>query len=165
MTTRDPRPYDGSIERVDGTRPFNCYLWPTEQWVFNRENPRPFVDFDMRVEIIALADGRFATEGLVSSIEQNRDLWDRPCVFPTRAAAIRASAARMIRKCRATIRSQSWHRVGVTAQNAPAIIHWARALVARETGGLEPRAITIRVPPPPRKFTGLPLFDIEDCRS
>lgn len=163
MTARDPFPYDGPIARADGARPFNRYLWPSEQWVFYREHPRSHVDFEMRIEIVALADGRFATCGFVHSIEREVDLNGRRCVFTCRRAAVRASAARTIRLCRLMVRND-WKRPGITAQTMPEIISWARTVAARETGGAAPRPISVYVPPPqpaPRARTGLPLFDFE----
>lgn len=156
----DPFPYDGPIERVDGVRPFNRFLWPTEQWSFYDEHPERYVDFSMRIEIVALVDGRFSTDGFTYNIEDGRRYGRERCVFQSRSDALRASAAGMIRQCRYTIRN-GWKRMGVTPQTAPMIIGWARAVVARETGGPTPKPIGIRVPPLPvtRRKTGLPLFD------
>jgi hypothetical protein len=158
--SNDPFPYDGPIRSVDGCRPLNGYLWPTEQWVYYNDHPKPHVDFDMRIEIVALGDGRFATCGWVRSIEQGKDFYGQKPAFATRTEAIRSSAARMIRLCRRIVRG-NWDRIGVKA-NAPKIITWARHVVARETGQPEPRPIQFRMPappPPPIRLTGLPLFD------
>lgn len=161
---RDPQPYGGPIERYDGGRPFNGFLWPTEVWVFYLDNPsHPHVVYDMRIEIVALADGRVSTCGWVHGIEKNRDFWGAPCVYASRREAIRVSAARMIRSCRRIVRG-SWRCMGVRADTAPAIIGWARTVVARETGGPAPRPISpffAPPPPPPPARSGLPLFDYE----
>ncbi|PTW37208.1 hypothetical protein [Rhodovulum kholense] len=87
-TWRDPWPYDGPIQRADGARPFNHYLWPTEQWVASRET-RLNNTFDMRIEITHLADKRFLTCGWVLGIETGTDFYGRPCVFDDRTVAIR----------------------------------------------------------------------------
>ena len=153
----DPWPYDGPIERADGRRPFNRYLWPTERWVFEHETGI-LSDFMMRIEVVWLADGRFATSGFVHDIEQHIDSKGQRCVFADRSVAIRASAARMIRLCRAAVR----HGFGWTGlHRAPEIITWAREVVARETGSETPKAIAFQMPKPRPAPTGLPLFDME----
>jgi len=66
----DPSPYDGPIERVDGVRPYNRYLWATEDWWANRELDDRFSS-RFHFGIIALSDGRFSVEGTVTAIEEN----------------------------------------------------------------------------------------------
>jgi len=86
ISNNDPSPYDGPIERADGERPFNHYLWPTESWWANRELSR-CIDSRWHFGIVALADGRFSTEGSVYSIDEN-DCFGKPCVFATRELSI-----------------------------------------------------------------------------
>lgn len=157
---RDPQPYDGPIERSDGIRPFNGYLWPTEQWLAREELDDRYLDFDWRIEIVALADGRYSCSGVVREIEAGHDL-GRRCVFPDRAGAIRASAASMIRLAR-KLRSIDYlrARVGWRAKDLPVVVAWAREVVSRETGAAPPRPIALRVPAPPRASTGMPLLDL-----
>lgn len=161
----DPRPYEGPIERADGKRPFNRYLWPTEQWVayLTDDTLLRQVSFQYRVEIIALADGRFSTDGFVSSIEDEAGR----CVFATRNAAIRASAAAMIRQTRRdrTPPEYAIHVRPLPEKTCAALVDWARQLVARETGAEPPRPITLRPLPKPPVKTGLPLFDIEEAKT
>ena len=164
---RDPRPYDGPIARADGTRPYNHYLWPTECWVAHHEPQFRQASYDFRIEIIALADGRFSASGDVSEIEHGRhwsglaDYSGRRCVFDTRAAAIRSSAYEMITLARRCIRDDRWSNVRARdcRHLLPELILWARKVVARETGKPEPRAIRIPGPKPRVVPSGLPLFD------
>lgn len=165
LTMRDPQPYDGPIERIDGTRPFNMYLWPTEQWLARDDLGDRWLSFDWRIEIIALADGRFASSGSVRSIEAGFcNIMERRCVFPDRAAAIRAAAAEVIRRAR-RIRQPDWRRTRLDwrEKDIPIVITWARELVARETDSPPPRPRALPMPPPPvppQRSTGLPLLDL-----
>jgi len=153
----DPSPYNGPIERIDGVRPYNHYLWDTESWWANR-------DLDFRIDsrwhfgIVALADGRFSVNGCVFSIERN-EYAKKPIVFVSRTVAIRTAAARMIRTAR---HSKEWQGLlygGLKGSRLATVINWARGVVAKETGKSEPRPVQIKEPPPPYRPTGLPLFD------
>lgn len=94
----DPWPYDGPIQTAYGDRPFNRYLWPTEQWVaYDTIKHAPY---EFRIDLFELADGRWATGGAIYEIEPDRVLTGERCCFPMRTAAIRAQAARVIRRAR-----------------------------------------------------------------
>lgn len=154
---RDPFPYVGPIQRADGTRPYNHYLWPTESWWAVRDLDQHF-DGRWHFGIVALMDGRFSTCGEVWSIEENSDD-GRQCVYFSREEAIRAAAARMIRIARA---SRAWENIfhgGLKGPRLAQLINWTRIVVARETGEQSPKPITIKEPPPVPRKTGLPLFD------
>lgn len=111
----DPCPYDGPIQTVHGTRPFNRYLWPTEQWVaYDTIKHAPY---DFRIDLVELADGRWSTGGHVHEIERDRVLTGERCCFPTRSEAVRAQAARIIRRARRAGRADvvAW-ALGIVAQ-------------------------------------------------
>lgn len=159
---RDPNPYDGPIERADGTRPYNRFLWNSEWWWANRELGY-HISSRWEFGIVHLWDGTFSTNGFVSCIERNNETypWEtrpaRPCVFPTRTEAIRTAAARRIREAR-NARKWTGHD-SLQGERLALVVNWIRAVVARETGKPEPAAITVYEPPKPRPKTGLPLFD------
>lgn len=157
----DPAPYDGPIERADGVRPFNGYLWTTEDWWAGRELGHDYSS-SFHFGVIALADGRFATCGFVFAIEKN-EYAGKPCVFATRREAIRSSAADLIWKAR---RSRSWPKTlyhkGVQGERLARLINWVREIVARETGAPAPRPIVINDPPPEPRKTGYPLLDLAE---
>lgn len=159
---KDPSPYDAPIQRADGRRPYNTYLWPTEDWWANRELGHR-IDSRWHFGIVALADGRFSTDGCVYSIAENNcnGHWEkpRPCVYATREKAIRVAAGRMIRTARASRRWDGLFTGKLEGADLAAVINWARAIVARETGQPPPALITVNEPPKPRPKTGLPLFD------
>ena len=149
--------YDGPIARADGVRPYNNYLWFTESWsalddLSNRYNSRWIIG------IIALIDGRFATQGDVRSIEKN-DYGGWKVVFATRNQAIRTAAARMIRRARI---SRGWTGMwdgGLQGKKLEAVINWALGVVARETGGPAARPILVKEVPPPVVKSKFPLLD------
>lgn len=166
----DPDPYDGPIRAIDGKEPFNMYLWPTDgddwwasggvQYVGERFRgiDRNFSS-RWRFSIVALNDGRFSTSGCVYDIERGHEYGGRQCVFSTRAAAIRAAAARMIREAR---QSRTWKNIlsdRLTDEDLEKLVNWTRAIVAEETGKPEPAPMRILPRPEPVKPTGLPLFD------
>ncbi len=147
--------YDGLIRRLDGVKPYNGYLWPTESWWANQELAA-YVDSRWHFGIVALADGRFAVEGTVSAIERN-EYAGQPVVFATRTAAIRTAAARLLILAR---KSQRWPAgTGLHGQYLAAVINWIRQVVAHQTGGPAPKLITIKALPPVVRKTGLPLLD------
>lgn len=152
---RDPWPYEGPVRRADGVSPYNHFLWPMlgDDWWANRELDDR-IDSRWHFAIFALADGRFATSGHICDIEDN-DHAGRSCVFENRNQALRVSAARMIRKARA---SRKWEGMWC-GQDLELVINWARKVVARETGRAEPKPVQVKQPPPVRIATGLPLFD------
>jgi len=153
----DPSPYDGPIERADGVRPYNHYLWHTETWDA-REDLDDYISRKWHFGIIALADGRFATQGDVQSIEKN-DYGGWKVVFATRNQAIRTAAARMIRRARI---SRGWTGMwdgGLQGKKLEAVINWALGVVARETGGPAARPVRVKEVPPPVVKSKFPLFD------
>lgn len=155
----DPWPYNGPIERADGVRPWNHFLWPTEWWWAYKGLGRN-VDSRWSLSIVALKDGRFSVEGSVWAIEENA-YCGKTVVFATRTAAIRVAAARMIRNAR---RSKDWgsHLGGLNGAALADVINWARDVVAQETNAPKPRPVHVKEPPVPRPKTGLPLFDFFD---
>lgn len=115
VANSDPQPYDGPIQTVHGTRPFNRYLWPTEQWVaYDTIKHAPY---EFRIDLVELADGRWSTGGHVHEIERDRVLTGERCSFPTRREAVRAQAARIIRRARRAGRADvvAW-ALGIVAQ-------------------------------------------------
>lgn len=155
MMGRDPNPYDGPIERADGVRPFNRYLWPMEGdswWAYNTFGHR--VSGRFHFEVVALADGRWSTEGFVWAIEDGK-YYGRPCVFATRRQAIRVAAAGFIRLCRNARRWTGCDRL--SDDQAQMLIDWALGIAGRPAVHLRP----LPVPAPVEPRTGLPLFDYE----
>lgn len=160
--TVDPQPYDGPIERADGRRPFNTYLWPTESWWAYDALGHRAVSGRFQFGIVALSDGRWATDGFVTNIEANSDnphgLWQRrgrDVVFGTREKAIRVAVARFIWLCR---HARRWEGVPdrLTEENCQKAINWALAIAKRPPQKLAPLPAPPQPPPPP---TGLPLLD------
>lgn len=154
--SHDPNPYDGPIERADGRRPFNHYLWALdEDWYWaNRMLGRRFSSrFEFKV--IALADGRWATEGSVYRIEEGESS-GRSCVFDTREKAIRISVARFIRLCR---HARKWTGITVdrlSNEDAQILINWALEIAHRPPAVLRP----LPAPAKLRATKSLPLFDL-----
>jgi hypothetical protein len=155
----DPWPYDGPIADVDGKRPFNHYLWPTESWWAYDELGHRGFSARFHFGIIALNDGRFATEGFVWQIEANSDSAHngrpgKPVVFETREKAIRIAVARFIRLCRWATK---WHGTPdyLTLDKSRRAINWALGIAKRPAIEFAPI-----VPPAPKPVpTGMPLFD------
>ena len=167
----DPSPYTGSIERADGVRPYNMFLWPTESWwVGHQPQFRNVVSGMYHFEYIALKDGRFSTEGAVYHIEENRDSSGLPCVFNTKIEAIRTSAARLISQMRYSSRSTSYcvSFDRLDRETLQAAINWIRKTVAEACAAAAPREITLPIPPPPpksRDTQGLELFDLAAAKG
>jgi len=170
----DPDPYDGPIEAINGKRPYNMFLWPTEDWWANGcmerfSKPHRYTwihdNFDSRWHfgIVALKDGRFATDGSVYDIEKGVDHSGRSVVFDTRAAAIRAAAARVIKQA---CWARNWTGFGrLSREDCEAFINWARGIVAMETGKPAPSPVKVMIPAPVKKPSGLPLFDFADTKT
>jgi len=154
----DPSPYHGPIERVDGTRPYNHYLWPLpdDQWWANGQLGNR-IDSRWHFSVVALKDGRYSVEGSVYSIEDN-DYAGDPVVFPTREKAIRISAARMIRAARWS-RNWDWRYGGLNGEKLASVVNWAREIVAKETGKEKPKPRFFKEQQREPQKTGLPLFD------
>ena len=139
----------GEITRADGVKPYNQYLLPTECW----NMPRPYYCGDSRswIDIVALADGRFSTDGSVYGIQKNEDCYGRPCVYATRTQAIRVAAARAIRFMRA---ARHWSVMYAAGFERPEYleyaINWALTTTYREIASPRPpRPVHIPAPPPP----------------
>jgi hypothetical protein len=159
----DPSPYDGPIERADGVRPYNKYLWPTESWWANQELNQRY-DSRWHFGIVALADGRFSTNGQVLSIEKN-DYGGWKIVFATRTEAIRVAAARMIRQARF---SQKWTGLycgGVKGEKLADLINWALGVVARETDKPVSRIVRVKEVQVPRPKSKYPLFNFAGVKE
>lgn len=157
-TNSDPHPYHGPIERIDGERPYNNYLWPTESWWATKDLGRQF-DSRWHFGIVSLADGRFSVAGSVYCIERNDDD-GKPCVYATRAEAIRTAAARMIKVARYSKNWMSYYTCGgLKGRMLAEVINWARNIVAKETGRPQPKQVVVPDYSPPYRKTGLPLLD------
>ena len=99
------------------------------------------------IDLVALSDGRFATDGCIYSIERNRDCYDQPCVYPTRTKAIRAAAAHAIRHMR---HAHKWDHQYADGFDQPTRleygINWALGTAYRETAApRRPRPVRISV--------------------
>lgn len=128
MTRPDPRPYDGPIARIDGTRPFNHYLWPIQGDWFHV--PRG-INSRYSFGVVALADGRWLADGHIDGQ-----------TYPDRTAAMRAAAARVIRTAR---NARHWSRpYQLTAQEALDVMAWVYSVLAQPAPALHV------LPPPPR---------------
>lgn len=158
LAKTDPHPYDGPIHRADGVRPWNMYLWPTESWWPSHHIRVPWDVSSCHFQYIALADGRFSTDGCVYAITKNRDLYGLQCLFSSSEAAIRTSAARMIRHLLA---ARSWGSPAIDTERLEAVINWSLRAVAKATNQMAPADAHIPrppTPPPYRVEAGLPLF-------
>ena len=168
-----PGRYTGPIERADGVRPFNSYLWPTEGWwAYHSPGQRNWHSWHFG--IVALWDGSFAVCGQLWHIRDNdrRSSWHRregqlhrPNNFPTRRQAIRTAAADLLRSLRAQRRSRGdWqNRLARDGQHFVDVCNWVRLTVHRETGHpcRPPRLATYTPPTPPPApdlAADLPLF-------
>lgn len=148
-----------TIKRADGTEPFNDYLWPTESWWASRDVRANFDRWNFG--IIALNDGRFAIEGSVYRIEQNKGIYyDRPIVFGCRVKAIRIAAARMLTVAKA---SRYWANSMDALKNSEfaEVFNWARRIVAKESKRKTPKPIRLKDRPKSAQTVGLPLFDFQ----
>lgn len=147
---------DDVIRRADGVEAFNGYFWPTEDWWLGHEH-RGYPSRWM-FGIVALADGRFSTEGFTWAIRENAGLYGSPVLFDSRAKAIRAAAARLIRCMRA---ARKWHRSSdaLHGKRLAFAINWTLETVTRECSTPPSRKVRIEDPPRPPEATGLPLFD------
>ena len=171
--TDDPFPYTGPIRSFDGKAPIRHHMFGRgqEQWVARYElDGLKWVEFDARIEIwhVILRPGQepvWSTTMATYEMEAGKDCYGKRCIFPTRTAAIRASAARVIRLVRVAHRKKwGWIMAG---EAAPRVIAWALEVVARETGQAQPTVRFIPTPPrtpqPVRKPTGLPLLDLMEA--
>lgn len=152
----DPSPYDGPIERADGRRPYNRYLWPMDGDYWFVASAKSVLVQRMahpnRIAIVALADGRWTTDGSIHAVEEKLDCYGYPCVFDTREAALRAAVAHFIRTCRA---ARLWRTGPLKPHVCAEAINWALDIVRR------PHVPVPAPPPPAARKTGLPLFDLE----
>lgn len=160
----DPFPYDGPLADINGKRPFNRYLWPTESWWAYHEFGYSGFSGRFHFGIIALNDGRWATDGFVWQIEANSDnpfgmgrRPGRPVVFDTREKAVRIAAARFIRLCRASRKWEGLLSDRLTEENCRKAINWALGIAKRPAIDFAP--ITPPMPKPVK--TGMALFDWE----
>lgn len=159
VPNHDPQPYDGPIERADGERPFNMYLYETETWAPGHRVPGLNIAYQFRIGIVALADGRWSTSGFVYHIQRGSDDLG-PVVFDSREAAIRASAARFFQALR-------WHRKFCDRQAERSIMRRAAeygwSVLVQEVGHPPDRTPVgywdVEPPPALPRGSGLPLFD------
>lgn len=165
-----PAKYTGPIEAADGKRPFNGYLWPTEDWWAYHEPGKRSWDSRWHFGIIHLWDGTFAVDGQIWKIERNdrRYSWTRtegqlPRLnnFPTRRQAIRTAAADVLRTLRAARRWNKTERIARDPQHWAEVVNWVLTTAHREADQAEPVRTIHRDPPapPPPPPTGLPILD------
>ena len=156
----DPHPYHGPIARADGARPYNSHLWPTERWVAYHYDGFRNVDYDYRFEILHLADGRWSTDGWVYSIERGTTIYGLKCCFDNRNAALRAVAARMIRRVRHGVRHANYFgQYRLSPELGLRLVNWALEIVANETG--RPQPVVGIMASPERSSLPVPLPSLQ----
>lgn len=164
-----PQRYTGPVERADGARPFNGYLWPSEWWWAHREPGNYNWDSRWNFGIVHLRDGQFAVMGQLSAIESNnrRYRWEvkdgqlhRANNFATRRQAVRTAAADVLRTLRNVRDWKSNDRITRDPVHWAAVVNWVLTTAHRKADSREPRFSLHRDPVPPRIVpTGMPLFD------
>jgi len=153
MKKREPysNPYTGAIRRIDGVIPSdpNHYLWPRSEDQFWAREDLGDRFCRWHFEAVGLADGRWLSDGFVRDEERMR-------FFPTREAALRHSAAVMLRTIRG---AQRWERSiyssidRVRPEQYVALVTWAFAKL-----NLRAPALTVQPEPKPTPWRDLPLF-------
>jgi hypothetical protein len=167
-----PQKYTGPIERADGTRPYNGYLWPSECWWAYHEPGKRNWDSRWNLGIVALWDGTFAVMGQLWAIEANdrRYSWTkvqgqlhRANVFRTRRQAVRTAAADLLRTARSA-RSWKGERLARDPVLYAEVVNWILTTAHSAADAAEPVRLIHRdpLPPPP---TGLPLIDLMQGRG
>lgn len=151
---RDPSPYSGPLRRIDGTAPFNMYLWPMpEDLILAPAEFETWVNkHDLRIGLVALADGRWLTDGHV-----RRDMADMT-FYPSRRAALRSAAAGVIYAARNAryddgLRGRGrhyWQKPPMPEADAQRLIAWVYALLGE--GG--PRSGLMPLTPALRNWRG-----------
>jgi hypothetical protein len=170
-TRKEYTDHDSPWIRLDGTRPYNHHLWPTESWWISHDPKAPHCRNLHRFwfGIIALADGRYATDGATWLLDVNSTVprWEtektgnkgKPIIFADRQTAIRTAAAREIRQARW---SRKWGSEGLTADELAIFINWTLEQVSIATTQ-EPWKPVKPIPEPPKppkdETAGLELFD------
>jgi hypothetical protein len=155
----DPWPYDGPIRRVDGRAPYNHYLWPMPEddfWI-NQEKGHRFSS-RWHLSCVALNNGAWLSEG---------QIWKKQ--YPTREAALRKSAADLIRTARASLRatvaarggkahwSTAWGYDALTPETFSELLAWIYSKLNRGA----PRHRVPDLPAPRPHWADLPLFAAE----
>ena len=167
---RDLNDYDSPFVSITGSVPYNGYLWPTESWWPSHDpeiggRGRNF--FRFHFGIVALKDGRFATDGhdyllsansTVPAWEQSRLGPGNPVIYTDRITAIRTAAARMIREARWSL---SWGSNGLSDYELEILVNWTLKKVSEASScKWEPITIFKREHPKPSVKAGqLDLFD------
>jgi len=145
-------PYLGELRRIDGAPPSdpNHYLWPLEsdQYWAGRELGHHRFSSRWHFSAIALADGRWLADGFVRHDESQMRF------FPTRQAAMRHSAAELIRTIR---HARKWPKGYMSDHVSPAdyvvLVNWIL-----RTLGRPPLPLTVKPEPKPPPWADLPLF-------
>lgn len=147
-------PYAGPIRRIDGVIPSdpNHYLWPLEQdWYWAHKDLGHRFSSRWNFKAVALADGRWLSDGFVRSDES------RMTFFPTRQAALRHSAAEMlrtVRNARSVEDRWKWGSDHISPSMYVDLVQWTR-----EKLSLPPLRVTVKPEPRPKpKWADLPLF-------
>lgn len=150
-TRGDPWPYQGNLRRVDGVAPYNHYLWPLDRdWYWaNKTFGHHRCSSRWHFSAVALSDGRWLSDGFVRDDEADMTF------FPTRQAALRHSAADMLRTIR---HARSWAKGFSSDHVAPELyvdlVKWTFEML-----GLPARSLTIKPELPSKpQWVDLPLF-------
>ena len=166
---KDPWPYYGTLERIDGVKPYNRYLWRTESWYCYDTHEFRNVHSKYNFGIVSLKDGRHCTDGETYSIGKNMNCYDRPCVYDTREEAIRVSAARLIRMLRRDMRCdrKAYYEKPLDRELGEKITHWVLWIVAGACLGNGGAVILHRFPKLPEpviepKMEQLELITMEE---
>lgn len=140
---------DTPLRRADGAAAYNGHFWPLEgDWFWaNLELGQRFSS-RWNFLVIALEDGTWLSEMAVWKAIQ----------YPTREAALRVSAARLIRTLRAARRWEGQDRLSPEAFRA--LVAWVFSKVNQPPPPIRELAREIPAPAPasPPAWADLPLF-------
>lgn len=170
---KDYTDYNSPFVNAHGQRPYNSNAIHTEFFNTHHGETRGHGMGELVTHhwgIVALQDGRYATDTQLWLLENNSTLsrWEeekegrkgKPVIFATRTEALRTAGAREIRGAR---RALKWERPhAVTRAELAVYVNWVLQTIATETNSQEWRPVTaIPEPPPPPKdeTAGLDLFD------
>ena len=139
---RDPAKYDGPLRRMDGTRPFNNYFWPTTRYTLRAWNERLANTLIHRMSRDAIGVCQLNTGQWINTDDGSAVYKSCPR-YPTREAALTACAQNVLKAARYALTSPPNYfgtKTAISSESYAGVVLWVAWVLATDKAARDAEA-------------------------